>query len=384
MIMNERDELIRALEETAKVGKQTALASVVRVKGSAYRREGAKMVVDEDGTMTCMISGGCLEPEIAEHAKTVMANKQPMIRHLDLDEDILWGLGIGCGGTIDVYIEPVAAGPLVDAWMTALREERAVVMATAIEVSTGAGLSVGAQMLVPEDGPPLGTLGQESLDQAVVELAGQKLRQLYPYSETRRFTLPDGEWGDVFIDVNIPAPELAIFGAGHDAIPVATFGVQLGYKVTVVDARPAFATTERFPGATVIVAHPAEWPEQVRLGHRSYVVIMNHHVVRDEASLRFALESSAPYIGVLGPRSRYTRLLDDLRREGFEPAKERLAHVYNPVGLDVGAESPEEVANSILSEMLAVRRGYTAGFLRNRDGGVHAPSRGVGTAAIGS
>jgi xanthine/CO dehydrogenase XdhC/CoxF family maturation factor len=132
------------------------------------------------------------------------------------------------------------------------------------------------------------------------------------------------------------------------------------------------------------VAHPAEWPEQVRLGHRSYVVIMNHHVVRDEASLRFALESSAPYIGVLGPRSRYTRLLDDLRREGFEPAKERLAHVYNPVGLDVGAESPEEVANSILSEMLAVRRGYTAGFLRNRDGGVHAPSRGVGTAAIGS
>jgi xanthine/CO dehydrogenase XdhC/CoxF family maturation factor len=371
--MSERDELIRAVEETARVGKQAAMAAVVRVTGSAYRREGTKMLIDEEGTTTCMISGGCLEPEIAEQAKTVMANRQPVIRHLNLDEDILWGLGIGCGGTIDVYIEPIEDGPLFDTWMSAVKEERVVVVATAIEVSAGSGLAVGARMVVPEDGPPLGTLGRPGLDQAVIEAAGQKLKQLDPRSETRWFTLPDGEYVDVFLDVNVPAPELVIFGAGHDAIPLAAFAVQLGYKVTVVDARPAFATTERFPGATVVVAHPEEFQEQVRLGPRSYVVIMNHHVVRDEAALRFALESVAPYIGVLGPRSRYLRLLDDLRREGFEPTKEPLARVYNPVGLDTGAESPEEVANSIVSEILAIRKGHGGGFLRNRQGAVHAP-----------
>jgi len=344
--MSERDELIQAIEEIAATGKQAALAAVVRVQGSAYRREGAKMLIDENGSTTCMISGGCLEPEIAENAKKVIANRQPVIRHLDLDEDVVWGLGIGCGGTIDVYIAPLEAEPLLDAWVSAVKEERAAVVATAIEVSAGSGISVGARMFVPQDGPPLGTLGQERLDQAVIELAGQKFQQLYPRSETRRFTLWDGETVDVFVDVSVPPPELVIFGAGHDALPVAAFGVQIGYKVTVVDARPAFATTERFPGATVIVAHPEEFPEQVRLGPRSYVVIMNHHVVRDEASLRFALESVAPYIGVLGPHSRYMRLLDDLRREGFEPTKEQLAHVYNPVGVDIGAESPEEVAEA--------------------------------------
>jgi len=373
--MSERDELIRALEETSRVGKQAAVASVVRVTGSAYRREGAKMLIDEEGTTTCMISGGCLEPEIAENAKQVMAKQQPVIRHLDLNEDVLWGLGIGCGGTIDVYIEPIEAGPLVDAWMSAVKEERAAVMATAIEVSAGSGVSTGARMFVPEEGPPLGTLGQPSLDQAVIELAGQKLKQLDPHSETRRFAVLDREFAEVFIDVNVPAPELTLFGAGHDAIPLVAFAVQLGYKVTVVDARPAFATTERFPGATAIVAHPEEFQDRVRLGPRSYVVIMNHHVIRDEASLRLALESAAPYVGVLGPRSRYWRLLDDLRGEGFEPTTEQLARVYNPVGLDIGAESPEEVANSILSEVLAIRKGHAGGFLRNRGGSVHAPAR---------
>lgn len=372
--MSERDELIRALEETSRVGKQAAVASVVRVRGSAYRREGAKMLIDEEGTTTCMISGGCLEPEIAEQAKKVMAHRQPVIRHLDLDEDVVWGLGIGCGGTVDVYIEPIEAEPLADAWVSAVKEERAAVMATAIEVSAGSGVSAGARLFVPEAGPPLGTLGQPSLDQAVIELAGQKFKQLDPHSETRRFTVRDGEFAEVFIDVNVPAPELTLFGAGHDAIPLVAFAVQLGYKVTVVDARPAFATTERFPGATVIVAHPEEFQDRVRLGPRSYVVIMNHHVIRDEASLRFALESAAPYIGVLGPRSRYMRLLDDLRGEGFEPTPEQLARVYNPVGLDIGAESPEEVANSILSEVLAIRKGHAGGFLRNREGSVHAPA----------
>lgn len=349
------------------------MATVVRVKGSAYRREGAKMLIDDQGTMTGIISGGCLEPDIAEAAKTVMTHEQPLIRHLNLDEDDVWGLGIGCGGTIDVYIESIKASPLLDAWVSAVKQEQVTVVATAIEVSAGSELEVGARLLVPETGSPLGTLGSTSLDHAVIEAARQKLNQPDPRSETRRFNLLGSEYADVFLDVNVPLPELVIFGAGHDAIPLVEFAVRLGYNVTVVDARPAFATTERFPGATVIVAHPDELAQQVRLGPRSYVVIMNHHLVRDRAALRFALESAAPYIGLLGPRPRYLRLLDELRREGFEPAEESLARLHSPVGLDIGAESPEEVAVSILGEVLASRKGHGGGFLRNRQGAVHAP-----------
>jgi xanthine/CO dehydrogenase XdhC/CoxF family maturation factor len=375
--MSERGELIGAMEQAAKMGKRAAIASVVRVTGSAYRREGTKMLIDEDGAMTCMISGGCLEPEIAEMAKTIIREGGLALRHFNLDEDVLWGLGIGCGGSIDVYIEPMKTEPLMNLWTTAVKEEHAAALATIIEASAGAGIAIGTRMFVPEAGKPAGTLGHETLDHAVIEAAHQKFQQLYPRSETRRFNLVGDQTADVFIDVSVPSPELVIFGAGHDAMPLAAFGVKQGYKVSVVDARPAFATSGRFPGANVIVAHPAEFQDKVTLGPRSYVVIMNHYLERDSASLRLALESVAPYVGVLGPRSRYAKLLSDLRNDGVEPTKAQLARVHNPVGLDVGADSPEEVALSILGEILAVRNNHAAGFLRNREGGIHKPSAAI-------
>jgi xanthine/CO dehydrogenase XdhC/CoxF family maturation factor len=382
-IMSERDELLRAMEAAMATGKKAVLASVVRVTGSAYRREGTRMLIDEDGAMTCMISGGCLEPTIAEIAQTVLRTGEPVVRHFDLEEDVVWGLGIGCGGSIDVFIEPLEMVSPLDSWMRELSAGRAVALATVIEVSGTDMITPGARMLVREDGWIAGTLGPAELDKAVRRVIDEKFHELLPRAETRLFSLPTGEKAEVFIDVSTPPPELVVFGAGHDAIPLVALGVRQGYRVVVVDARSAFLTADRFPGARLIVAHPPEFKDRVVLGPRSYVVIMNHHLERDRACLRFAFDSAAPYIGVLGPRSRYIKLIEGLRQEGVAITEAAEARVYNPVGLDIGADSPEEVALSILGEILAVRTRHAGGFLRQRGGRIHEPANAAVESAVG-
>jgi xanthine dehydrogenase accessory factor len=162
-----------------------------------------------------------------------------------------------------------------------------------------------------------------------------------------------------------------IFGAGYDAAPLARDAWSLGFTVTVVDVREAFLTGERFPHATRVAAHNSEFGNRLLLSRRSHAVIMNHHLERDREALRFALASEAPYIGVLGPRTRYDKLLRALGEEGVRPDAESLSRVRSPVGLALGAETPEEIAVSILGEILALERGFDAGFLSGRTAGLH-------------
>lgn len=220
----------------------------------------------------------------------------------------------------------------------------------------------------------MGDLGDPTLNRLVIDRARAKLATLYPRSETCPISLPEGIQVQVFFDVNLPPFELMIFGAGHDAVPVARFAGELGFRTTVVDPRPAYNTEERFPGCRLILADRHLWEEKVTIGRRTFVLVMNHHLERDRAAIRFALNSPAPYVGVLGPKSRRERLLAALEKEGVSFGEEQLARMYNPVGLDIGAETPEEVAVSILAEMLAFRSGHTGGFLRdhNRDK-IHQP-----------
>lgn len=365
-------ELIRLLDavDTAKAaGKKAAIATVVRVKGSAYRREGTKMLIDAEGGQVCMISGGCLEQEVGEVAERVLATGEPVVKFFDLDEDLVWGLGLGCGGSVDVYIEPLDEGEANTRWLQALKEGRAAALATVIEVE-GSGLQKASRMFIDSDGVPLGTLGDATLDSSFVALAREKMAQLYPRSETVTLTLPGGS-ADVFLDVNVPPPELVIFGAGHDALPVVGYAHDLGFRVTVVDARHAFVTEERFPHATLLRTHPSGFKDKVGVGPRSYVVVMNHHLERDKESLGFALTTNAPYIGVLGPNSRFERMRDMLKEEGRALTEDDLKRVRNPIGLDIGADSPAEIAMSIMAELVALRGGYAGGFLNDRQGPIH-------------
>ncbi|MFC5848549.1 XdhC family protein [Deinococcus petrolearius] len=358
--------LLGALREALSRGQGAAIATVVGVRGSAYRREGTRMLILDDGAQVCMLSGGCLEAEVVEVALDVIASGEPRVAHYDLSEDATWGLGIGCGGSVDVRIERVDEGdPVTAAWLAALEAGEAAALAVPLE---GQG-----RVLVRPDGEAVGTLADPELHAFAVTQARERLGLREPRAVTVRG--PGG--GSVFIDLNVPPPVLVIYGAGHDALPLAAQARALGYDVQVVDPRAAYLTPERFPGATLHDLAPEE------LGAfsppaRAHHLVMNHHLDRDRVCLAFALRSGAGYVGVLGPRTRALDLLAALEAQGETFGAGELAALRSPVGLQIGAEAPEEVALSILAELMAWRRGYGGGFLNGHAGRIHdAPTHTV-------
>jgi xanthine dehydrogenase accessory factor len=345
----ERSELlalISAYRQARNQGSRMALCTVVRVHGSAYRREGAKMLVLEDGSQVCMLSGGCLEPEVALEAQNVISTGQAVIRGYDLSEDIVWGMGIGCGGDVDILIEPLE-GAMLETWLDLLETGSSAVLATFLD-----DVNPVRRILIQP--------GDDETSQ-IHNTALEMLRALHPRAETRAI---DGT--DVFFDISAPAPQLMIFGAGHDAIPLVAQAVALGWMVTVADSRQAFLTTSRFPNTTLV--NTGIRFEDTPIPQRAFVLLMNHHLERDTSALRHALSSDAAYIGVLGPHARFKKMLESL---GLTKNDSSLERVVNPIGLDVGAESPNEVALAIIAELMAVQRGYGGGRLRGLTGRIH-------------
>lgn len=358
MNRRETERILGAIRRVQQAGQRAALATVVRVRGSAYRREGARIIVRADGSYECLLSGGCLEPAVAEAAARVIDTGRSVITRYDLDEDSVWSLGIGCSGAVDIYIERLDDDPITRAWLDVLdRAEPAVLVTSLTEVKRR--LLVGEHEVV-------GSLGDAALDAEATSRSRARLRAAFPQPGPERI----GQ-AELFFEVSAPPPELVIFGAGSDAEPLARQGWELGFTVSVVDVREAFLSPDRFPHATLVSSHFSRFHETARLSERSFVVIMNHHLERDRESLRFALGSPAPYIGVLGPRSRFQRLLSGLQSEGYVPDPAALSCVRSPVGLALGAETPEEIAVSILGEMLALQRGFDGGFLAGRETSLH-------------
>lgn len=351
--------LLTALTAALARGQGAAIATVVGVRGSAYRREGTRMLVLDDGAQVCMLSGGCLEAEVVEVALGVIRSGVPALAHYDLSEDATWGLGIGCGGSVDVRVERVDKGdPVTAGWLAALGEERAAALAVPL---TGEG-----RVLVLPEGEVVGGLPDPALHTFAVEAARTRLGMREPRAVT--LAAPDGT--PIFIDVNVPPPQLVIYGAGHDAVPLAAQAHALGYDLHVIDPRPAYLTPGRFPGATLHSLSPEEL-DRFTPGERAHLIVMNHHLDRDRVCLAHALRSGAEYVGVLGPRSRAEDLLRALEAEGTTFTPEQLARLRSPIGLRLGAEAPEEVALSILAELMAWRRGYDGGFLSGHPGRIH-------------
>jgi xanthine dehydrogenase accessory factor len=361
MDRRETERLLDAIRQARAAGEPAAMATVVRVKGSAYRREGTRMFVRRNGTYECALSGGCLEPTVAEAAARVIATGDPVIVSYDLAEDSIWGLGIGCSGAVDIRIERIGDDAITNDWLTILERGEAAVLVTPLSGASG-------RMIVRDTGDIAGGLSDPIVEQRAIAGARARLAAPYPASGPGRVGS-----ADVFYEITSPPPALVIFGAGHDAAPVAQLAWTLGFAVTVVDVREAFLTKERFGSAMRVCAHFSQFAGRVALRPGSFSLIMNHHVERDQESLRFSLESDAAYIGVLGPRSRYDKLLSGLAEQGYVPHPSRAARVRSPVGLSLGAETPEEVATSILGELLAIRRGFEGGFLTGSIGSLHRP-----------
>jgi xanthine dehydrogenase accessory factor len=361
MDRRETERLLAAIREIRGLGEAAAVATVVRVRGSAYRREGTRMFVRQNGTYECALSGGCLEPTVADAALRVIETGEPVVVTYDLADDSLWGLGIGCSGAVDIRIERIEDDAISNRWLTLLERGEAAVLVTPLS-------GVSGRMIVSGTSDMAGGLSDPAVERAAMAHAREQLAARYPQSGSERI----GN-ADLFFEIATRPPDLVIFGAGHDAAPVAQLAWTLGFGVTVVDVRDGFLTRERFGNATLVCAHYRQFAQCVTLGRDSFVLIMNHHVERDQESLRFSLESDAAYIGVLGPRSRYARLRAGLAKHGYIPDPSKIARVRSPVGLSMGAETPEEVAMSILGELVAIRRGFAGGFLSGSVASLHRP-----------
>jgi len=380
--MSELTDVLEAIESLSARGDKLALATIVAVRGSTYRRPGARLLVPEEGELIGNISGGCLENDVADVARIVMREGTARIVSFDLtaDDEAVWGWGLGCNGAFELFVEPAdKAAEVAGALRMALEEERPICMVTVLDADAP-GVEQGNRLLVHRGGQVEGTLGDDAVDAAATEAALELLER--EKSEVRTLPGSSGE-ARAFVEVLEPPLRLLVCGAGHDAAPVVRQAAALGWSPVVVDDRREFLNRERFPEAAdfVLVERPDQMAEVVPVDERTHVVVMTHNFFRDKEYVLSLLGSPARFIAMLGPRVRTERLLDELRKqEGVEITDADLARIHGPAGLDLGAEGPEEIAAAICAEIVAVKRGRGAGFLKDRPGPIHerhAPARGI-------
>lgn len=335
----ETRQVLDRLAEWQAAGLPCALATVIRVNGSAYRHEGAKMVVAADGRHEGNVSGGCLEADVREVALRVIRTGVAETREYcgSADEIQAWDLGVGCEGVVELYVEPVRDAR--DAERAMLAEERAHVVTTQLDT--------GARECRPMD------------ELSVLDLAPPDDLRSTPRAER-------------FVELLLPPPRLLVISAGDDAVHLARLAASVGFRVVVADRRPGLLTRERFPAPIRLVETDAtRLGETVVLDNDAFAVVMTHHFADDTDYLRALLRSTARYIGVLGPRQRTDRILGILRREGAVDE----SRIFGPVGLDIGTDGAEQVALSVVAELLAVRSGRRPQSLRERGSPIHSPDR---------
>jgi len=367
--VSEIADVLEAIESLSAKGERMALATIVAVRGSTYRRPGARLLVPEEGAPIGNISGGCLEGDVADMAKIVMEEGRARLAGWDLtaDDDEVWGLGLGCNGAIEVFIEPAErAAEIAGALRMALEREQPICLVTVVE-SPNDAVTPGARLVVTPEGAVQGSLG----DAAATEEAAGAARELLEAGRSEIRTLAGG--ARAFVEVLQPPLRLVICGAGHDAVPLVAAAAALGWRAIVIDDRPVFLTLERFPEAArfVQVAEPGEVATEAPIDDRTVVVVMTHNFLRDRDYLRGLLKTSAAYVAMLGPAARTQKIFLDLAEEGVEITEADRERIHTPAGLDLGAEGPEEIAQAIIAEIVAVRHGRGGGYLRLRPGPIH-------------
>jgi xanthine dehydrogenase accessory factor len=363
-------DILDSITKWWEAGENFGLATVVRTFSSAPREPGASMAVSPDGEVVGSVSGGCVEGAVYDLAGEVRASGQPVLRRYGISDDDAFAVGLTCGGIIDIFVEPASRerfsqlGEITEA----VRQETPVALATIIE---GPG-EIGARRMIWEDQRASGTLGAgDRLDQAVDDDARGMLAQ--GLTGVRRYG-PDGERRReelaVFVQSFAPAPRMLVFGAIDFAAAVAKAGKFLGYRVTVCDARPVFATASRFPDADEVVT---DWPHRYLSGtstdERTVICVLTHDPKFDVPLLEVALRRPAAYIGAMGSRRTHEDRLARLREAGMADAE--LARLRSPIGLDLGARTPEETAIAIAAELIQLRWGGTGQPLTQTTGRIH-------------
>jgi len=328
-------ELSRILATLAHApGEPAALATLVRVEGSSYRRPGARLLVLPNGLRVGSISGGCLEDDVVLRAQRVLASGQPETAIYDTttENDLVWGVGLGCQGVVHIFIERLPS--LRPTWIKIVDENLRARRATELAIVHGGS-------------SPPGTV-----------LAAEISSEATPASTYRQtITAP---------------PALVIFGAGEDVRPLVRLAKEVGWHVTVVDSRAAYAAAGRFPKADAITVAPATGATRSLAGDGSgFAVLMTHRYAEDLQLLRQLLPHPLAYLGLLGPRKRTDRLLAQLRAEGFVPDEMMLSRLHAPIGLDLGGNTPETVALAVMAEMQCLLTAREPIHLRERAAPIH-------------
>ena len=383
--MSTHREVVDALSRAAD-GGSVVLATVVRVTGSSYGGVGARMVVRSDGSVVGLVSGGCLESDLAEHSRRVYATGCAEVVRYDTrdDDEAPWGLGLGCNGLIDVLLEPLPppkAGDVAALIDQALAGDAPSVIATVIKVpDPEAGLpAVGSHALLGSGKiRSIGNWGTGSVLSDAAEHVDEAL------AAGRRGLVREFGAVEVAFEVVMPSVRLIVCGTGPDAAPVARFASQLGWDVTVVDHRALTdAHSARFPGARVVeCAEPLRLASAIPLTPRSAAVVMSHHFARDRDYVQALLAANVAYLGVLGPRARTDRILSELTTSNGTPPSigDRF---FAPIGMDLGGEGPDAIALAIIAQISAVANGRAGGHLCDRRAPLHAsPSPVAATGSI--
>jgi xanthine/CO dehydrogenase XdhC/CoxF family maturation factor len=369
--MKELQSICTALAQLQDLQSDAVLATVVAVAGSTYRRPGARMLVTPAGQRIGSVSGGCLESDVSLKARQLTEGAPAALLTYDSrSDDAPWSLGLGCNGRIDVLVQRLRPHephplPLVAA---AFAQRRPAILATLYETSSS--LPLGAQILFDDQLNIV--FDPHHLAKSFPQL-NQDARRALEVSANTNVEYPNPA-ARLLIEILQPPPRLIVCGAGIDARPLVDAAHTLGWHVTVADRRARFATADHFPTADeILVCAPEQLVERTRPDPRTAAVVMHHNYDDDLAALRALLPSPARYVGQLGPRQRHDQLLADLRAAGYEPTADEIAKLHGPVGLNLGAETPDEIAVAVVAEILATANHRRGGHLRDQSQPIHDP-----------
>jgi xanthine dehydrogenase accessory factor len=368
--MKEISDILRAYSAAGAAGKKAALATVVKVEGSSYRQPGARMLVTEDGDLTGAISGGCLDGDALRKALLAINQQQNKLITYDTsnEDDVEFGVQLGCNGIVHIlfeYIdESIENNPIALLKALAARREAAVI-GTLFSLNRK-GVQLGTILFYRSDSDY--KLSSDVAIGCVQDSAGVLLNKV---SIIKTTTVGDIVY-ESLVEYIAPPVSLVIAGAGNDVKPLVEMAALLGWEVTVADGRATHATMQRFPKAkNVYIAKPSELMDAITVDSRTFFVLMTHNYKYDLALLTLLLQTNCNYIGNLGPKTKLQRMFGDLNDAGITLTDEQHAIIYGPVGLDIGAETAEEIAVSIVAEIKAVISGKLGTSLKYKEEKIH-------------
>jgi xanthine/CO dehydrogenase XdhC/CoxF family maturation factor len=366
--MKEFKSILTAFNKVNLAERQAALATVVKVRGSSYRSPGARMLITDDGKWVGSISGGCLEGDALRKARQVMTSGEPKTVTYDTREESNQnlGIGLGCNGVIDVLIEPITAHKNSILFFKQLVEKnQPAALATVFQGLSG----IGETLLITEDKGIVSQVSNSALSDLIVE----DLKTVFNtrVSHAKTFLVSGIEY-EVFLELIQPSVSLLIFGGGFDARPVSQLAKSLGWSVEVTDECVAHIAPLFFPEADKLSLCQRDFIDRdFEITPFTACVLMSHNYEYDRDVLKKIIQTESPYIGILGPRKRFDKMLEEFKRDRFELTDEQMQRIHSPIGLDIGAEAPDEIALAIVAEIQSKFSNRSGGFLKERSGPIH-------------